>query len=170
MLYILLCFLFLIYPVRSSLITFDDITNSTDTSGVPVPNSYGGLNWQNVQVLDGLNISNPSAAGYKTGVVSPPYLAFNGYGSPMAITSAATSTFTIKSFYSCAAWHDNTTLEMIGTRSGTVLYTKTIALFTQKRILVELNWVGIDNIHFNSSCGFCCDEKHFTMDNLSVTF
>ncbi|CAF4951939.1 unnamed protein product, partial [Rotaria sp. Silwood1] len=89
-------------PESSSLITFDDITNITNTSGVPVPNGYSGLNWENVLVLNGLNDSNPGT-GYRTGVVSPPYLAFDGYGSPMTITNAATNTFTINSFYSCAA-------------------------------------------------------------------
>ncbi|CAF3399671.1 unnamed protein product, partial [Rotaria sp. Silwood2] len=155
-------------PTPSSLITFDDIIHSTGISGIPVPNGYSRLNWQNVLVVNGVNYSTPNT-GYKTGVVSPPYLVFNGYGNPMAITNAATSAFTIKSFYSCAAWYNNTILAMIGTRSGTVLYTKTVELFTQKRTFVELNWPGIDSISFNSSCG-SCDASHVTMDNLCVTF
>ncbi|CAF3094809.1 unnamed protein product, partial [Rotaria sp. Silwood2] len=156
-------------PEPSSLITFDDITNVTNTSGVPVPNGYGGLNWENVLVLNGLNDSNPGT-GYKTGVVSPPYLAFDGFGSPMAITRAATDTFTINSFYSCAAWYDNITLEITGTRTGTTLYTKAVSLFTQSRTFIELNWSDIDTINLNSVCDWCCDAKHFTMDNLCVTF
>ncbi|CAF1487980.1 unnamed protein product [Rotaria magnacalcarata] len=158
------------FSERRSLITFDDITNTTDTPGVPVPNNYGGLNWENVLVLNGLNFSNPGT-GYRTGVVSPPYLAFNGYGSPMTIESAtASKLFTAHSFYSCAVWYDNITLTMTGSRSGTILFTKTVSLFIQNRTLVELNWPGIDSIHLTSICYWCCDAKHFTMDNLVVTF
>ncbi|CAF3784218.1 unnamed protein product [Rotaria sp. Silwood1] len=155
-------------PAQSSLITFDDIITTTSISGIPVPSGYNRLNWQNVLVVNGVNYFTPNT-GYTTGVVSSPYLVFNGYGNPMAITNMATSTFTINSFYSCAAWHDNTVLTMIGTRSGTVLYTKKVELFTEKRTFVELNWSGIDSINFNSSCG-SCDASHVTMDNLCVTF
>ncbi|CAF3916711.1 unnamed protein product, partial [Rotaria sp. Silwood1] len=155
-------------PAQSSLITFDDIITTTSISGIPVPSGYNRLNWQNVLVVNGVNYFTPNT-GYTTGVVSPPYLVFNGYGNPMAVTNMATSTFTINSFYSCAAWHDNTVLTMIGTRSGTVLYTKKVELFTEKRTFVELNWSGIDSINFNSSCG-SCDASHVTMDNLCVTF
>lgn len=88
----------------------------------------------------------------------------------MTIRCRPGSTFTINSFYSCAAWYDNITFEMIGSRSGKILYTKTIALFVQNRTFIELNWSDIDNIYFNSSCETCCDAKHFTMDNLCVTF
>ncbi|CAF1207178.1 unnamed protein product [Rotaria sordida] len=108
---------------QSSLIAFDDIISTTSISGVPVPNGYNRLNWENVLVVNGINYYTPNT-GYTTGVVSPPYLVFNGYGNPMAVTNMATSTFTINSFYSCAAWHDNTILTMTGTRSGAVLYTK----------------------------------------------
>lgn len=152
------------------MITFDDITNSTDTPGFPIPNGYHGLNWQNVQVLDGDTFSNPGT-GYKSGVVSHPYLAFDPYGGSMNITSANTSTFTLNSFYSCAVWYDNdVTLEIIGSKSGTVLYTKSLILSMQKKAFIELNWSGIDNIYLNSSCFICCDAKHFTVDNLSITF
>ncbi|CAF5083426.1 unnamed protein product, partial [Rotaria sp. Silwood1] len=94
-------------PAQSSLITFDDIITTTSISGIPVPSGYNRLNWQNVLVVNGVNYFTPNT-GYTTGVVSPPYLVFNGYGNPMAVTNMATSTFTINSFYSCAAWHDNT--------------------------------------------------------------
>ncbi|CAF4826426.1 unnamed protein product, partial [Rotaria sp. Silwood2] len=152
---------------RNSLITFDDIINTTGIC-IPVPNGYGRLNWQNVLVVNVVNYSTLNT-GYTKGVVSPPYLVFNEYGNSMAITNTATNAFTINSFYSCAAWYDNTRLAMIGTRSGTVLYTKTVELFKQKRTFVELNWSDIDSISFNSSCDWC-DTSHITMDNLCVTF
>ncbi len=118
--------------------------------------------------MNGLNDSNPGT-GYRTGVVSPPYLAFDGFGGAMAITSAATNTFTINSFYSCAAWYDNITLEITGIRAGTTLHTKAVSLFMQSRTFIELNWSGIDTVNLNSICDWCCDAKHFTMDNLCVT-
>ena len=141
----------------------------TNSSGIPVPNGYSGLNWENVLVLNGLNDSNPGT-GYRTGVVSSPYLVFDGFGNSMTITSAVTPTFTINSFYSCAAWYDNITLEISATRIGTTLYTKAVPLFMQSKTFVELNWAGIDTVHFNSICDWCCGAKHFTIDNLCVTF
>ena len=151
------------------MITFDDIANTTNTSGVPLPNGYRGFNWKNVLVLNGLNDSNPGT-GYRTGVVSPPNLAFDGFGGPMNITSATGNTFTINSFYSCAAWYDNITLEITGSKSGANVYTKSVSLFMQSRTFIELNWSNIDTIYLDSVCDWCCDAKHFTMDNLCVTF
>jgi hypothetical protein len=151
------------------LITFDETKIVTNSSGVPVPNGYGGLNWENALVLNGLNESNPGT-GYRTGVVSPPNLIFDGFGGAMAIRSAAKNTFAINSFYSCAAWYDNITLEITGARAGTTLYTKAVSLFVQSRTFIELNWSDVDTINLNSICDTCCGSKHFTMDNLCVTF
>ena len=141
----------------------------TNSSGYPVPNGYNGLNWRNVLVLNGLNDSNPGT-GYRTGVVSPPYLVFDGFGQAMTISSATEKTFTINGFYSCAAWYDNVTLEITGARAGTDVYTKSVSLFMQSRTFVELNWSDVDTINLNSVCDWCCDAKHFTMDNLCMTF
>jgi hypothetical protein len=166
-LYVLLCFSFLVCPPQSTLITFDDITNSTETEGILVPNNYHGLTWNNALVMDGLNMTS---IGYITGVVSPPYIVFDGYGRPMSFRSTTASTFTINSFYSCAAWFDDVKLTINGTRSGNVLYTKTIPLLMENRTFIELNWSGIDNIYLEPNCFTCCDAKQFTMDNLCVTF
>ncbi|CAF1308486.1 unnamed protein product [Adineta steineri] len=150
----------------SSLITFDDIKN-INASGIPIPNGYGGLSWGNGMTFNGLNSS--SGTGYTTGVVSPPNLAYDAFGNDIVITNATTKTFTINSFYSCAVWYDNITLEMTGTREGTTLYTKSVQLFMRNRTFIELNWSDIDSINLNSVCFWCCGAKHFTMDNLCVT-
>ncbi|CAF1047797.1 unnamed protein product [Adineta steineri] len=157
----------LVLPKQNSIINFDDIINSTSTEGVAIPFNYGGLSWQNVLVLNGVDYDIPNA-GFITGAVSPKYVAFNGYGNPMSISSASGSSFTMNSFYSCAAWNDNISVEIVGKRSGDVLYRKTVALLIHTRTFVELNWSGIDSIYFNSTCKNYCDATHFTIDNLNV--
>ncbi len=150
------------------MITFDDITNST-TAGASVPNGYHGLNWGNFAVMDGDTFFNPGT-GYKAGLVSHPYLAFDPWAGDMNI-AYPNRTFTVNSFYSCAVWYDNdVTLTVTGSKSGTVLYTKSYLLSSVNKTFAELNWSGVDDVHLSSSCRICCNDKHFTMDNLSVTF
>lgn len=88
----------------------------------------------------------------------------------MTITSTTSNTFTINSFYSCSVWYDNVTLEITGARAGNPVYTKAVSLFMQERSFIELNWADVDTVNFNPVCEWCCDAKHFTMDNLCVTF
>lgn len=147
---------------------FDDITNLTNATDVPIPNGYNGFTWENGYVLNAINYSNPSA-GYKNGIVSPPYLAYDAYGAPLTVRSKNEKTFTIHSFYSCSAWYDNITLEITGSRASTTLYTKSVQLFTENKTFIELNWSGVDTVDFNSICFWCCNAKHFTVDNLCVT-
>ena len=161
---------FLANSAKSTLITFDDITNSTDTPGFEIPNGYNGLNWGNAQVLDGDTFFNPST-GYKAGLVSHPYLAFDPWAGDISISSVNGSTFAINSFYSCAVWYDGyVTLNITGSKSGAVLYTKSLLLSMANKTLIELNWSNIDSVLLSSTCEICCNDKHFTMDNLSVTF
>ncbi len=120
--------------------------------------------------MNGLGPTSPGG-GYRRGVVSHPYLVFDTYGIPMSFNSTTHgSTFTINSFYSCAAWSDDVNLTVAGIRSGNILYTKIIPLIKENSTFVELNWSGIDEVYFESHCFTCCDRKHFTMDNLCITF
>ena len=150
------------------MITFDDITNST-TAGASVPNGYNGLNWGNFAVLDGDTFFNPRT-GYKAGLVSHPYLAFDPWAADMNVANP-NGTFTVNSFYSCAVWYDgDVTLRITGSKSGTALHTKSYLLSSVNKTLIELNWSDVDSVLLASTCKICCNDKHFTMDNLSVIF
>jgi hypothetical protein len=71
------------------LLTFDDLSTVPPVPGEPgegvIPNGYGGLDWNNFGVLDGME-AQPTY-GYNTGVVSSPNVAFNEYGSPASIAT-----------------------------------------------------------------------------------
>src|SRR5215471_20401919 len=68
-----------------SLLGFDDLPSGGPLDLYPpvVPSKYGGLNWNNFAVVDGLDFS--ASYGYYTGVVSPGNEIFNPNGLPASI-------------------------------------------------------------------------------------
>ena len=67
-------------------LTFENIT--TGTCCAPIPNGYGGLNWQDFLLINGRDYkrnTNPSPSGnynggYNNGRVSGEFVAFNNFG------------------------------------------------------------------------------------------
>jgi hypothetical protein len=55
-----------------AVLTFDDITTGI-TDAVPVPNGYGGFNWDNFNVI---HKSFWPGSGYDLGCVTPNYVAY----------------------------------------------------------------------------------------------
>ncbi|CAF1500821.1 unnamed protein product, partial [Didymodactylos carnosus] len=142
----------------STLITFDDIDNLTNSSyNIQIPNGYSNLQWSNVYILQA---SLYPSSGYVTALTSGQDVAFNWYGRPMNISSSIL--FTINSFIAASAWYDNNTVIMQGYQSGTLLYSQTVTLYIKTSLLVQLNWINIDNIAFTSSA------QWFVMDNLCI--
>ncbi|UJR20118.1 hypothetical protein I4U23_023250 [Adineta vaga] len=123
----------IIVPKQSVILNFDDIINSTSTGGVAIPYNYGGLSWQNGLVLNVIDYMT-HYTGYTSGVVSPKYLAFNGYGNPMSISSVSGYPFTINSFYSCAAWNESISLAI--TASIPSISTRLVTITAMQRILL----------------------------------
>lgn len=145
----------------TTLLTFDSITS---LSSLGVPNGYGGLNWGNLFVINGLSYTT----GYGLGDVSPQYSTYNGFSNPGIITPyTAGSTFSFCSFYSVAAWQDETTLTITGSRLGVQIYTASAVLFTINVTFITLNWVNIDSMTMTAtySSGI---QTWYTMDNAYI--
>src|SRR5580658_3732952 len=72
----------------ATLLTFDDLPAGGPSALYPpvVPNGYGGLNWGNFAVENGLEFDATPGDGYYYGVVSSSNVAFNDYGNPASIT------------------------------------------------------------------------------------
>ncbi len=80
-LFALLSMLSLTSVCSASILTFEGLDDQQ-----LVPNSYGGLNWDNMYALD----ANSFGGGFRGGVVSGSNIAFNGFGD-LAVTGAAYS-------------------------------------------------------------------------------
>lgn len=151
---------------QATLITFDGIPNSLDT----IAPGYGGLQWNNFLVLDGVK---HGASGYTNSVISPNNVAFNGFGAPATFLSA--SAFTFNSAYITAAWNDGLQLIVTGSLNGVQVDTTTFTVNTSGPTLETFNWSNIDSVTFTSFGGTPNPNftrtgggEHFAMDNLTI--
>ena len=149
------------------LLTFDDLPTTPPGPGQAgiglLPNGYGGLNWENFNVIDGLE-AEPSY-GYYTGVVSSPNVAFNVYGDPASI-SDPNGLFDLDSAYLTAALNLDTPLniEIQGFDGATMLYDNTYTVYNTGPTLINFNYNGVNSVTFISA-----PPQQFAMDNLMVT-
>jgi hypothetical protein len=148
----------------ATLLTFDDLPSGTPSNPdfAVVPNGYGGLNWDNFGVLDGL-AAEPSY-GYYTGVVSPNNVAFNLYGSPASI-SVSSGSFDLESAYLTSALNSVPTkqIQVQGFVGGTLVYNNIYTVNNQGPTLINFDYVGIQSVTFISG------NQEFAMDNLTVS-
>ena len=147
---------------QAQTLTFDNLPART-----VIPNGYGGLNWSNFEVIDG--IAEPSN-GYHNGTISPNNVAFNSFGNPADLTSA--TPFTLSSGYFTAAWNNGLSLEVQGFAGASLLYDHTYILNTASPQLLSFNFIGITDAHFISSGGtnpgLSGSGIQFAMDNLTI--
>src|SRR5664279_109611 len=98
-------------------LTFDDLPTSHGSFAAP-PNGYGGVNWNNFQAVDGTTESPQT--GYRTGMVTPNNVLFDGFANPAFITNV--DLFTLSSGYVTAALVDGLHLEVQGFDGTSLLY------------------------------------------------
>ncbi len=156
---------FVCAPASATVVTFDDLVGVE----APVPNGYGGLNWDNFYYLDGVNYpSNPS--GYQNGVVSPKNVAYNAWGNPAAFTQ---DPFNFDGVWLTAAWNDGLNIDIEGYLTGSLVYTQTVVANTAGPIWFQADYLNIDEVRFKSyggtNHGYVGNGTHFAMDNLTYT-
>ena len=120
-------------------LTFDTLTLGT------VPAGYGGLNWNNFAVLNGV-IYGENPSGYHAGMVSISNVVYNIGGSAASITSA--NPFNLYSAYLTAAWNDNLQVEAKGYTNGVLIYDNTYTLSATNPILINFNYDGVTEVDF----------------------
>jgi hypothetical protein len=151
---------------QAATITFDDLVDSGD--GTPIPNGYQGLNWNNFWVLNTPAYS-VQTSGYVNGTVSPPNVAFNGFGDPAAFSNG---TFTLNSFYLTAAWNNGLNVTVTGLLAGNPIFQQTFIVDTTGPTFVSLDWSGIDEVTWVSfggvNAGYDGSGVHFALDNLTI--
>ncbi len=140
---------------KATVLTFDDI--STSSSGIPILDGYGGLNWANMWVLD----SSSRVDGYKNGTVSLDNVAFNGFGDMATVTSV--SSFDFSGAYLTGAWTNGLSIDVFGYSGAILLYSQTVVVDTLAPTWFGFNYLGIDKLTFNSYGG--SGGTQFAMDN-----
>src|SRR5271169_6549433 len=110
----------------ATLLTFDNLPagNPLSINFPQVPDGYGGLNWNNFAVADGLDFSPDT--GYYTGVVSPNNVIFNEFGNPASV-SISSGLFDLDSVYLTAALNLDSPLniQVEGFVGATMIYDNT---------------------------------------------
>ena len=127
-----------------SLLTFDDLSAGPDGSWAHIQNGYGGLQWHNFGVLNGMN--RPVTEGYRRGAVSPDNVAFILHGDPASISRS--SPFDLNSAYLTAAFMPELEVAVQGWNGTTLVYNNTYTLSKTTPTLIDFNYVGVDQVKF----------------------
>lgn len=163
---------FLSGALNAAVLTFDDIVSSGVSS---VPDGYGGLNWDNVLVLDTANY-NVQDSGYVRGTTSGDFAAFNAGAAAIEITSDGGTFFDVLSMNLTAAWTDGLSITL-RSYTGAVLRSEiTIGGFTQAGptgLFLNSDYLGIDRLVMESFGGVDAglaggSAQHFVLDDLNV--
>jgi hypothetical protein len=151
-------------PIATRVLTFDTLAGSTS-----VPDGYGGLSWDNFNVIR--PDANPQLAGtgYEHGLVSLPNVAFNAFGSPAQVLSG--SAFDFFGAFLTGAWNDGLGVTIEGYRGSALRYTSTVSIDTTRPTFVDLNYLGVDSLTFTSfggtNAGFNGAGTQFAMDDFT---
>lgn len=113
-------------------------------------------------------------SGYSAALTSGQYIGLNKDNLQLSMIINAASSFTLKSMIVASAWNNNLTLEITGKRGGGVFKSERFTLQLEPQ-LIELNWPGLEIVHFSSSGGIPNPDVKgqgtgFAIDNLCVEF
>jgi hypothetical protein len=160
------CIISMAIPIMAAptTLTFDSLPTPaqppTEQQYAAIPNGYGGLQWNNFDVINvtSLQVQNN---GYYTGLVSPNNVAFNLGGSSAGITSAPG--FDLYSGYFTSAFQSSATIEVQGFRGSTEIYDNIYSLTDSGPTFINLDYLDVNAVDFVVSGG-----NFFVMDNLNV--
>lgn len=149
-------------PARATVLTFDDLPGNEN----PVPNGYGGFNWNNQTTVGSLDAGADGYqnTGYGYGTVSGRNVIFNyGGASPVEITLATPGTFTYIGAFFTAAWEAET-VSFTGLLHGTVVdRSGSYNITTTSPLFIDLDWTGIDELVISNT------GEQWAMDNFTFT-
>src|ERR1700675_1500137 len=120
-------------PVSATVITFDDLSHSSVSNGLPfyevaITNGYQGFNWANFYALNAPLVANISGTnGYYYGMLTASNVAFNGGGTPAEVDSSGTN-FSFLSAYLTGAWNSNLNIEVEGFKGVSLVYSQVVVV------------------------------------------
>lgn len=141
--------------VHATVLTFDDIPSPI--SQMAVPNGYGGFSWSQVNILH-KNVA-ASGSGYKNGLVSGDWVAYNNFDN-LAVTSGAMFDFTGAWFTS--AWDDANTLVVKGYVGTVEQFSASVGIVKAQATWIQLDFMGIDKLTLDTT------GTQFVMDNFTI--
>ena len=136
----------------AAILTFDDISNTHGSVGVP--DGYGGLDWGMDIIYKGVH----PGSGYDLGRVSGDYTAWNYIPS---YVSVGTGTFDFNGAYFASAWDSVLDIELEGWSSGVKILSDTISAVNTGPTWFGANYTGIDKLNITSL------GNQFVMDNFT---
>ncbi|MBC2714549.1 MAG: PEP-CTERM sorting domain-containing protein [Desulfobacteraceae bacterium] len=142
----------------ATVLTFDEFVDSNpyDTIYPEVYDGYGGLDWNNFNVIheDRYTYEN----GYQYANVSGTNSVFNYFDRTAVISN---STFDFNGAYFTSAWTSVNILTITGSFNGSQLYSEQFRLSNTTATWFDVNFFGVDELSF-STVG-----SHFAMDNFT---
>jgi hypothetical protein len=150
---------------HATVLDFEGMADST-----AIPNGYGGLNWDNMNVLDAtLDATLYGINGYLNGLVSGTNVAFNG-NAEMAITSSV-GDFDFNGAYLTGAWNDGLSVEVKGYENSVLKYDTIVVTSAYNAQYFNFNYIGVSELDFTSfggtDVGFGGGGEHFAMDDFT---
>jgi hypothetical protein len=128
-----------------------------------IPSGYAGLNWQN---LVATHSRYYQGEGYINGVTSGDYVAYNGSGHPVSISSAEPFDFLGASF--ALAWlrAEGETLRIRAWRGGELLHEDQVALSAMGPVYFAAGYRGIDRLELSTEhyWQFVTDDMRIARD------
>ena len=164
----------LILPACSyaNVLTFDDI-GETPIDSLPVPNGYGGFNWDHFYYMNVPELLPMPSSGYHNGLVSGECVAHNsGYFNVVGISG---SPFIFDGAWLTAAWRDGLNVKVDGYSNDVLTYSTTVVVNTTGPTWFGFNYVNVDKLSFSSYGGTPNPNYspqngyHFVMDNFTYT-
>jgi hypothetical protein len=151
-------------PANATTIGFDDMSCGTATQ---IPVGYQGLYWGNFYCLSS---STFVPSGYANGVITPPNVAFNGWGGISGIYSS--STFTLTSGYFSGAWNNGLMVNVVAFLDNVEVDSISFVVNTTAPLLETFDWTDIDSVEFSSwggtSAGYVGVGTQFVLDSLVI--
>lgn len=152
----------------ATVLTFDDVPGADfSTDDNPIPNGYGGFNWDTFYVLRKDFQETPPfpMPGFERGAVSGEWVAFNGWGQPAMLSG---DIFDFQGTYLTSSWVAHDTITVTG-YSGTLLkYEAMVDIDTQGPRWFDFNFLGIDRLIFSSSTNVAFAMDNFTFQTNTV--
>ena len=157
----------------TTLVTFDDITGQTPTSGI-IPNTYRNLNWTNAEYINTSLLG--TTGGYITGVRSRPFVLHNTPGTNVTLVTANGTRFSFDGMRLTSAWRDSLLIIVKTIRNGTVTSVGNFTLMTTYSMRIWCDFcTDVDTMTFEPYDGiinptYPQNGTDFIVDDLCISF